>query len=56
VPIVINEFEIVVDRPEVPPPGVAPPLPAPEPPAPAPDDIVRVLRRHRERLERVRAR
>jgi hypothetical protein len=53
-PIIINEFEIVTEprtepaEPETPRPGEAsPPL--------HPEDIVRIERRHRERMNRIRA-
>ncbi len=51
--IVINEFEVVSE----PPPAQAPDKKPPQPPAepPTPHDIANVLRRLRERCERLRA-
>jgi len=53
-PIIINEFEVVTEpRPE--PAPAETPRPGETRPALHPEDIVRVQRRHRERMDRVRA-
>lgn len=55
-PIVINDFEVVVEPPKS--QGQTnntEAAPAPPPPNLRPADIVQILRRQRERLERVRA-
>jgi hypothetical protein len=54
-PIVINEFEIVAQQPPPPAAPGPPPSPAEGAPPMRPEDVIRVHRRHRERMERVRA-
>ena len=55
-PIVINEFEIMVEAPpESGSTGETPQSPAQQPQTLRPEDIVLVERRHRDRMERVRA-
>ena len=55
-PIVINEFEVVAEQPQPPqqPQGQATQQPAEARPL-RPEDIVRIERRHYERLKRVQA-
>jgi hypothetical protein len=53
-PIIINEFEIVTEASPEPAPAETP-GPAETPPSLHPEDIVRVERRHRDRMNRIRA-
>lgn len=55
-PVIIHDFEIVVEEPEAPPasPSLPPPT-APPPPALRPADVRLILRRQAQRAERVRA-
>lgn len=55
-PVIIHDFEIVVEEPETPPalPSQPPPS-APPPPALRPSDVRLIVRREAQRAERVRA-
>jgi hypothetical protein len=53
--VIINDFEIVAQPPPQPPADTAEPSVAAPQPSWTPADIERVMRRHRERLARVRA-
>lgn len=55
-PVIIHDFEIVVEEPEAPPasPSLPPPT-VPPPPALRPADVRLILRREAQRAERVRA-
>jgi hypothetical protein len=53
-PIIINEFEIVTE-PSLEPAGPETAGPPEAPPPLHPEDIVRIERRHRERMNRIRA-
>lgn len=54
-PVIIHDFEIVVEEPEAPPASPSlPPQPAP-PPTLRPADVRLILRREAQRAERVRA-
>lgn len=56
-PIIINEFEIIPDRPPQPEGGERPQRPADQgrPPAPEPEQILQAERVYRERRRRLRA-
>lgn len=55
-PVIIHDFEIVVEEPEVRPPGPSdPPVTVAPPPALRPTDVRLILRREAQRAERVRA-
>lgn len=55
-PVIINEFEIITERPPAPAgQEQAPQEPESRPPTLSPEDIERIQRHFRRRLERVRA-
>jgi hypothetical protein len=55
-PIIINEFEIITTPPPAPPgQDLTPEVPAQSPSSLRPEDIERIMRHHRQRLERIRA-
>ena len=55
-PVIINDFEIIADPlPPQPTSGAGDEPQAPEPPSLRPEDIARIVRHERLRLERVRA-
>ena len=53
-PVIINDFEVVVDQPPAQGPGGSQPQPAP-PPALRPEDIERIRRHYVQRMRRVHA-
>jgi hypothetical protein len=55
-PVIINEFEIITEQtPASPEQTQTPQAPASAPPSLRPEDIERIQRRHRLRMERIRA-
>ena len=55
-PVVINEMEIIaVPQPEQPPRATEPAQQQAQAPPPRPEDIIRVIRRQDQRIDRVRA-
>lgn len=54
-PVIVHEFEIVVEEPDARPASPSEPPPPPPPPALRPADVRLVVRRHAQRAERVRA-
>jgi hypothetical protein len=55
-PVIINEFEIITERPPTPQPQEqTPPAQEQEPPTLRPEDIERIQRHYRQRMARIRA-
>ena len=54
-PVIINDFEITVDRPAPPANSGLPPAEAPQQPAMRPEEVARIERHFRERRRRVKA-